>query len=453
MKAKIMKRNSGVCGFGGAGSIALLFFILSSNVLAGMAVSPLQQRVVVKPGRKATFSITLTNNNRGPGSRPCPISVEVVDFAVSDRGKLSFGQEQKHSRSAVDWISFEENEFVLELGESRKMKATVTVPMNADGDYWAAVMVRLGKFKEGEKGVQVRFRTASGVFIHVARRNYIERGSVIDANVALPEFDPRPCRRGGVDPNENLAEEPNEGQASQQEQTLKINAELKNDGLIAFLARGKAYLYSDGWRRIATIPLYSNRRRVLPGDTRWFTGIMAQPLPAGQYKLRVFFAADSKYGRKITRDMEFSISEDLARKWAENFVSDDGTQTLKIKPQQIELKLTPGRLTTTRFKVANKSLGTVVTSYRVESKESHKDWLELKTTDFAFAPNTERSMTCLVKVPSDTQPGQYDWTIHVDAERSGLTSEGQSNIKQYQIPVRIVVRDIGYIIAGKEKRP
>lgn len=447
--------------------IALLFFILSSNVLAGTAVSPLQQWVEVKPGRKATFSITLTNNNRGPGSRPCPVSVEVVDFAVSDRGQLSFGQEQKHSRSAVDWISFEENEFVLELGESRKMKATVTVPMNADGDYWAAVMVRLGKFKEGEKGVQVKFRTASGVFIHVARRNYIERGSVIDANIVLPEFDPirnstnNPERwkgtvSNGVDPNENLAKEPNEEEGSEearQKQALKINAELKNDGLIAFLARGKAYLYSDGWRRIATIPLYSNRRRVLPGDSRWFTGVMAQPLPAGQYKLRTFFAADSKYGRKITRDMEFSISEDLARTWAENFVSDDDTQTLNIKPQQIELKLTPGRLTTTRFRVANKSLGTVVTSYRVESKESHKDWLELKTTDFAFAPNTERSMTCLVKVPSDAQPGQYDWTIHVDAERSGLTSEGQSNIKQYQIPVRIVVRDIGYIIAGKEKRP
>ncbi len=434
-----MKRNLTISNRIGAGLIALFFFILQNVTFAGLAVSPLQQWVEVKPGRKATFFITLTNNKRSEQTQPCPIRVDVLDFTVSDDGQLSFGPEHKHSRSAVDWISFEENEFVLEPGESRKLKATVVAPPNADGDYWAAAMIELGKHKDSEKGVQVKFRTASGIFIHVARRNYIERGSVIEANVNVPEFDT----------TDNLTEKNASETASEEikkNQVLEVNAELKNDGLVSFLARGKAYLYSDGWRRVATIPLHAGRRRVLPGDSRWFTGVIAQPLPAGQYKLRTFFASDSKYRRKMTRDMEFSISEDMADVWAENFVYDD-TQMLEIEPQQIKLQLNPGRLTATRFQIANQSSGTIVANCRIEG--NNNDWLELKTSDFTLAPNTQRSTTCLLKIPRDVQPGQYNWTIHVETERSGLTTQEQNNIEQHQIPVCVTIGENIPTLASK----
>ena len=422
--------------------MALFFFALQGTAFAGLAISPLQQNVEVKPGRKATFFITLTNNKRNEQTQSCPIKVDVLDFMVSDKGQLSFGPEYKHARSAADWISFEENEFVLEPGESRKLKATVTAPMDADGDYWAAAMIRLGKPKDDEKGVQVNLQTASGIFIHVARRNYIERGTVIDANVSIPESDS----------NDSLTEENTAETASveiKKDQVLKINAELKNDGLVSFLARGKAYLYSDGWRRVATIPLHASRRRVLPGDSRWFTGVMAQPLPAGQYKLRTFFASDSKYKRTMTRDMEFTISADVAKTWAENFVYNDG-QTLKIEPQQTELQLTPGRLTAARFQISNQSLSTIVTNCRIENDKANNDWLELKTEDFTLAPKAQRSTTCIVKVPPDAEPGQYNWTIHVETERSGLTAQEQGNVEQYQIPVCVVIGENIPTSASKE---
>ena len=422
--------------------IALFFFVLQGTGFAGIAVSPLQQWVEVKPGRKATFYITVGNNKRNEQAQPCPVRVDVLDFAVSDKGQLSFGPEHKHARSAVDWISLEENEMVFEPGESREIKFNVSAPMDADGDYWAAAMIGFGKPKEGQMGVTVNLQTASGIFIHVARRNYVERGSVIEANVDLPEFDT-------ID---NLTEE-NAAEAASVEikknQVLKVNAELKNDGLVAFLARGKAYLYSDGWRRVATIPLHASRRRVLPGDSRWFTGVMAQPLPAGQYKLRTFFASDLKYRRKMTRDMEFSISEDMASVWAENFVYDD-TQTLAIEPQQIELQLNPGRLTAAKFQVHNQSLGTILIDCRIEGDQSYKDWLELKTADFTLASNGQRSSTCIVKVPSDAQPGKYNWTIHVETERSGLTTEEQSNVEQHQIPVCVVIGENIPTLASKQ---
>lgn len=422
--------------------IALFFFILQGIGFAGIAVTPLQQWVEAKPGRNATFYITVTNNKRNEQGQPCPVKVNILDFTVSETGQLSFGPEQKHARSAADWISIEENKIVFESGESRKIKFNVSVPMNADGDYWAAAMIEIGETREGEKGVQVKFRTGSGIFIHVARRNYIERGSIIESNVNIPEFAT----------TDNLTEEISTESASEEvkkDPVFKINAKLKNDGLVAILARGKAYLYSNGWRRVATIPLHAGRRRVLPDDDRWFTGVMAQPLPAGDYKLRVFFASDSKYKRTMTRDMEFSISDEKAVSWMADFVNNDSRETLGIKPQNIALQLNPGRLTAARFQVTNQTLGTVLMNCSVEGEGASADWIEMKTIDFTLAPKGSHSAACLVKVPVDAKAGEYKWTINIETERPSLSSQGENNIERYKIPLSVVVDDTSHLVVNK----
>jgi len=414
-----------------AGLLTVALSMFSTDAIAGMAVSPLQQWVEVKPGKQAFFSVTVTNTNRGPQTRPCTVNVSAVDFTVSPQGGISFSEDHKHSRSAVEWISFDAGEFVLQPGQSKELKAKVSAPASADGDYWAAIMVKLGNPRDSKGGVAVRLQTASGVFVHVARRKYIERGTVIDANVVIPEFDPE----------QGLTEESAWSQTSQEvqkQQALKINAELENEGLVSFIANGKAFLYSGNWRRVASIPLHTSRRRIFPGHTRCFTGVMSQPLPADQYKLRVFFDSDSKYGRKITKDMEFSISDELARQWAENFTDSD-IQTLDIEPQELKLALTPGRFTAARLLVTNQGISTVSIRCSSETDELPEGWLELKSAEFTLGPNMRRNMVCSVRIPTDAQPGQYYGTIDVEVERSGLTVQGKSNIELHKIPICIVV--------------
>ena len=412
--------------------MALFFFILPANAIAGISVSPLQQSIVVKPGAEASFSMTITNVKRRPDTPRRTVSVKVVDFMVSPYGRLSFGEEFKHSRSAVEWISFKGGEFVLEPGESKEIKTKVSAPASADGDYWAAFMVGLENSKKPKSGVDVKLQTASGIFIHVTRRNYIERGSIINTTVTLPDF--------------ALEQNPVEGSAWEQtsrqvqkEQVLEIRAELKNDGLTALVPEGKAFLYSGNRRMTASISLYAGRRRILPGDSRYFVGAMSQPLPAGQYKIRTVFEPGSKNSRKITKDTEFTISEELARRWAENFADYDDMQALEIEPQELQLTLTPGRFTVARFMVTNKALSTVATRCRVEGNGPQDDWLKLKSTDFTLAPNTQRTVVCSVRIPLDAQPGLYNGTIHLEMERSGLTAQRKSNIEQHKIPVCIVV--------------
>ena len=443
-----MKGNSDITCWIAAGFLALILVILPANCFAGVAVSPLKQWVEVKPGEDAFFSVDITNTKRGLETRPSTVRVDVVDFTVSPQGGLSFGEEFKHDRSAVDWISFDAGEVVLQPGETKQIKAKVSPPPGADGDYWAAIMVTLGNSRKREEGIQVVLRTASGVFVHVARRNYIARASIVDANLVIPQSHPERIL------SEELAWDQG-SQTAQEEQALKISAGLKNDGLVTFLASGKAFLYSTEWRRMASILLHANRRRIFPGHSRYFTGVMSQPLPSGQYKLRVFFDSEPKYGqygRKTTRDVEFSISDELARQWAESFAGSDA-QSLDIKPQKLKLSLTPGRFTAARFLVANLGLSTVSIRCWLEGapvlQKDHntgsggnglpEGWLKLKSTEFTLAPNSRRNVVCSVRIPRDAQPDEYNGIINVEVERSGLIVQGKSNTELHKIPICITV--------------
>lgn len=165
---------------------------------------------------------------------------------------------------------------------------------------------------------------------------------------------------------------------------------------------------------------------------------MSQPLPAGQYKLRLFFDCDSKYGRKITRDMELSVGHELARQWAEN-APDNDNEALEIEPQEVELALTNGRFTTAKFVVANLGLNTVAVRCRLEADGLPEGWLELKSARFTLAQNIRRNVVCLVRIPPEAQAGEYSGTIVLEVERSGLTVQGKSNAELHKIPIRIAV--------------
>jgi len=178
-----------------AGLVTLLIFILQQTAFAGIAVSPITQHIEVKPGKKVNFTINLANNLRNKNSSSVPVKIKILDFMVTDRGQLLFGPEYKHERSASKWITLDANQLVLKPGESKEINGTVNAPMDADGDYWASAMVSFGESKEDDKGVHVKFRTATGLFIRVARRAYTERGNITDVNTVMPTFETGPLKK------------------------------------------------------------------------------------------------------------------------------------------------------------------------------------------------------------------------------------------------------------------
>jgi uncharacterized membrane protein len=411
----------------GAGAAALFFFVLQQTVFAGLAVSPITQHLEVKPGKTTTFTIHITNNVRGTSAQTSRATIEILDFKVSDTGILSFGPEYKHERSASKWITLDVNQIVLMPGESKEIKGTVNAPMNADGDYWASAMVSFGESKEDDKGVQVKLRTATGLFIRVVRRTNIERGNITDVNIMMPTFETGPVKKELSEIDQYQINE---------KQSLKIKAKIKNEGLIAIPAKGKAFIYNENMKKIATIPLYVSRNNVLPGDSRWFTGIMSQPLPGGEYKIRVMFSSE-KSKRQLMKESNFTITGDLANVWAKNTGNDNNITKLEFTPEKIDLKLNPGRATTANVQVKNAGLNTIAANCKIEKSEN--DWLELKTTDFTLSPNGSTSMPCSIKVPADAKPGAYKWSVIIEMEQSGLESTAKSQTVQYSVPITVTI--------------
>jgi hypothetical protein len=405
--------------------------ILTSSALAGIAVSPMQQWVTAKPGQDAFFNITVTNTLRGPQTISQAASVEIIDFEVSPDGGISFGKEFAHPRSAAKFITLADGDdkFVLEPGQSKQIKAKVSVPMNCDGDYWAAAMVKLLNPQKDAKGVVINLQTASGVFIHVQRRSYTARGSITDANIILPDFAARsdPNRRGGI--FENSA--------------LQITSELKNDGVTAFLGDGKAYLYSGKMKRFASIPLHAARRQIFPGQSRIFTGVLSDALPEGTYKMRVIFEPTPQHndgdmlgiGRKIVRDFDFTVDSRLAQKWPQKSNSAQ-VQRLKYDPDGLKLSVTAGRFTAVSLLIENIGVSTVAVKTHF-GQSAVKDWFSSESDRTTFGPNMKRNIVFSLNVPRDAQPGDYTGVLMLEAQRSTVGPEDVT--QKMSIPINITI--------------
>lgn len=419
-KAQVRKSETAVLA-------ALLIFVLQQAVFAGIAVSPITQHLEVKPGKKAAFNITVSNNQRSEQTAVVPVRIDILDFQVSDTGNLSFGPEYKHPRTASGWITLDANQITLKTGESKTITGTVTAPLDADGDYWASAMVSMGESKDNEKGVKVKLRTATGLFIRVARRAHTERGNITDVNITMPTFEAGPLKKVLSEADRYRINE---------KQSLKIGAKLTNEGLISIKSTAKAFIYNEKMKKIASVPLYVSRNNVLPGDSRWFSGIMSQPLPAGEYKVRVVFTSE-KTKRQLTKDAELKISSELADTWAKNTTSDNNITKLEFTPEKIDLKLNPGRNTTTSVQIKNAGLNTAAGVCRIENAQA--DWLELKTTEFTLAPNSSTSMPCSIKVPADAKSGIYKWSAIIEMEPSGLESNAPKQAIQYSVPITVTI--------------
>jgi hypothetical protein len=397
---------------------------------AGIAVSPMQQWVTVKPGQQASFTISVSNTIRDPQTPSQEVEVELVDFAITPEGGISFGKEFTHSRSAVKLINLENSggRFVLEPGQSRQLKGVVSAPFNADGDYWAAVMIRILNPQKDARGVVVNLQTASGVFIHVPRRKYTERGSITNANITLPDFTQSSDPNQKADPSEKSA--------------MQITAELKNDGAITFLGNGKAYLYTGKMKRFASIQMHTPRRQIFPTQSRIFTGVLSDALPAGTYKMRVMFEpapqhSDSDTGaRTIIKDFTFTVDPNLAQKWSQK--SNSGRrQQLKFQPKELKLDVNAGRFTTVSVLVENIGFNTAAVKTHFD-KTAVKDWFSCESELTTFGPNMKRNLVFTLSVPKDIQPGDYTGALVLEAERSRINSEDVTEKTTIPINIKVV---------------
>ncbi|MGD2175337.1 MAG: hypothetical protein PVJ27_08035 [Candidatus Brocadiaceae bacterium] len=397
----------------------LLCLLGSPNLEAGVAVSPLQQELEVQPGRETRFFITLDNIKRKPEDLARDLALEVVDFSVSHQGGLSFGPEAEHARSARSWVRLEESHVILQPGEKKRIAGTIRAPLDADGDYWAAIMMTMGHTAR-PSGVNVVLRTASALFVRVTRRGHVVRPRIRSVAVKLPTPE----------------QETPAGEGSAAKPVLEVAADVANQGVRRFVGSGMATFYLDGRRQVARVPLATRRRRVLPGDTRRFIGVLAAPLPAGKYVVRCVLETDSSGGRKAFAEAELEISERLAKWWAEHGAGVTGPG-LQTGPAELRLEMRPGRFTSAGISVANVGVSTMEVTSRLEPADLPEAWVEFGSKEMALGPQMRRSLMCRIAVPRDAEPGLYRGTISVEAKVAGLV--GAQATASRRIPVFLSV--------------
>jgi len=386
---------------------------------AGVAVSPLKQQVTVRPGRRAEFKLTLNNVQRGLRTRAARLRVAVTDFAVSTEGGLKFGDELRHKRSAVPWTELDMHEVLLQPGEKRTVHGTVSPPLEADGDYWAAIMTTLDGPRQGA-GVNVVLRTASAVFVRVVRRTRIARPEISSVAVDMPEF------------RDGSAEDGPESVG------LRVVVEVANQGLVGFIGDGTATFYLGGRRQVARVPLHARRRRVLPGDRRIFEGILAEPLPPGDYLARCVLGAEGEAGRRAFAQAEFCVSESLAVAW-KRIGAGESPVSVRLRPEAVEMTLNPGRFTSFSVDVGNESGSTMRVRAKLTPDTMPGGWVALSPGSFTLAPGMHRALLGKLRVPPDAEHKDYEATLHVEAEVGALAENTER--EQRTVPVLLHVSE------------
>ena len=393
------------------------------DVDAGIAVSPLQQEVIARPGGEASFLIQLKNVQRTLRPSAEEVCLEVVDFAVSPDGAIAFGPETAHNRSAKNWIRLDADRIVLEPGEARQVKSTVTVPHSASGDHWAAVMMTFGP-PETQAGVNVVLRTASGVFVRVAGHGHVARPRIRSLTVALPSLD-QSGREAPLD-------------AEQDHLCLRVLADVLNEGQVSFQASGAVAFYLDGRRKVASVPLSAPRMRVLPGDSRLSEGVLAVPLPPGKYVARCALEARDHPGRMSFAETEFALTEELTALW-QSRRPEERARDIHVDPAEVRVTAQPGRFTAFAVVIANEASSTVNVKASLEHGSIPKGWLKLDPAEFALAPRSRRSLVCRFSLPRDARPDLYEGRVLVSVEMGGLA--GTEKKAPHELPILLTVSE------------
>lgn len=360
--------------------------LAASAAPAGIAVSPLKQDVLVKPGAAATFHVTVANRTRGPDAKPCSAHLAVVDFQVTELGAVLLRPPATVKNSASQWITPTKATVTLKPDQAEKVAFTVKAPYAAVGEYYSAVLVTLDQ-KRTHGEVEVDYRIASGVFVTIPGRTFPKKAQVLRCELAW-------LRPADAPPTSPAPETPT------------IVAILKNTGQARFEASGHVRISNDQGRTVFKAPMTTRRARVLAGDTRQFECVLAKALPHGQYTMRVEFDYQSGWTKAQTR-VPLTISADreaLLAAAAAGTTAKAAGPAFEVAPKTLAAKVPAGAFRILKLAVKNTGNETLQCRASVaDPTGSHNpaSWFHLEADTFALPKARTKTLYLAVRVPAE----------------------------------------------------
>ncbi len=299
--------------------ILVLFFLIVDNVSAtGIGLRPLRTNITIDPGNSKDIVLTVINNeNFTQIVRP-----EFQTYTSHNEAGYPVAKkmEKDDPDNIISWIEFENEKIEVEGNSEINVKATITVPKNAEpgGRYGALIY---GPILPNASGVSIRTRVASLLLLSVSGDEKFD-GEVLDFKVA------------------------NEGKIYS-DKGINFIVSFKNNGNVHTSPNGNISILNEKREEIASIyKVIDNNKKeiisneipvnlygnfVLPNLKRDYESLWKENVVNGQITAKLNFVFRKGEGEEIVeREINVNVKDDLFVE-SFDFISDDKKSFFNVK--------------------------------------------------------------------------------------------------------------------------
>lgn len=233
--------------------IVILGFLFCVGTSHALTIGPSRLEVILSPGEIGVADYYVQNETE----KPIHVSVEPENW-----GKDSYDYD---GLLVQEWIELDTDEFDLQPKEIKKLKLTVNVPTDVEGEL--ATQIFFTSAVTGEEGEESGIRARLGAVLYVA----IKGTEKVDAEIKRI----------------NISKALNNNKES-----LKIQVTVRNKGNVHIRPTGKVLIHDKRENLLAELEILSGMA-VLPGKETIYDAYMEETgLETGKYKI----SAEVNYG-------------------------------------------------------------------------------------------------------------------------------------------------------------
>ena len=383
--------------------ISFIFFVNDLGLAYG--VKPLTLSLTGSPGDSIPFELKLT-----PAGREEIVNLNLYNAVQDIRGSLKFVEKTEENNNIFDWINFSDSRIIIPPDREVLIRGTVDIPYDAAGSYTVILMIEPEK-KEGEVGVIMQVRYAVRLDIFVDRPGLRARAEVTEIGIKGDE-----------------------------EMNPMVYAKIKNISKLNLAAASEVTLRTKDRRLLDRVvlrsPVTAQSGRdylVIYRDSEVkFEGKITEPLPAGNYDLRIFLRYNN--GQQLVKRKEITVNND--------YFHPDRIKYVEVDPLEINENLRPGGAVAEPIQIRNRVDEDLI--IRIGSQEIETDYPNSIFTDFNFelrgdskiklVGRRETRQVLIIRAPRDIEAGGYYGKIALQVYN--LEDE---LLETHQIPLDIIV--------------
>lgn len=391
---------------------------------AGIAVSPLKQEIIVKPGEVGKAVISVVNNDREKTGQTHGIHAQILDVKATEEGALQFLPVGSIGTSAAKWITPTEKQLVLAPDQGERIELKIAPPLSTPpGEYYAALMISGDIPEKPDTVVAIQYRTASGIFVTIPGRTFPKEAKIERCELVWPESAAAPATQSGeAQPAVNPLP--------------KVTVVLHNTGHARFEASGKARIFDSASREVFAAPLTTKRAAIYGGDTRLFEAALVKPLRAGKYTIKTEMDYQSTWGKaRYTKYIEI-LPDQAEAMTAMSKRYKEGQAPVDVVPAKVVVTGRPGATRSVAFAVRNVGddllRGTAAVGPAQDSAAGQ--WIEAAPREFAVGKGRQRTVALRVQIPAGAAGGTYASAVILK-----VGSEGSPPLERV-VPVEIEVK-------------